>query len=119
MDIDTYRKTVLSQQLFELESEGENPIHKFFQIGKGNRIHTTEQATQITTLRFFFSHMGFDWGEEFCDWIENYQGTCGLPSHETNSREMGLAAIQFDRALSFEKGRGHISIGQPSAPGGK
>lgn len=108
--IETVRKKMESMALFDLQG-GESPILKFVQVGKANRMNTDTQATILTTLRFFFSSMGWAWGKDFCDYIEDYQTTCGLPTPETNSRVMLQDVLQWQQAMEYERNRHSISIG--------
>ena len=110
--IETIQKKLQSQALFDLYQGGESAMLKLVQVGKANRINTEEQATILVSLRFFFRAMGWDdWGEDFCTWIEDYQETCGVPTAETNSREMLKSALEWQSALEYERGKSNISIG--------
>ena len=113
--IDTWKAKQRSESLFSLR-EGENPLLKFIEVGKANRIQTTDQARRITVLRSVGAFMGWDWAADFCDYIEDYQLTCGIPH---NSKEMLMEAIQFERATAFEKGRSNVNLITSSGDGKK
>jgi hypothetical protein len=104
--IDSWAKKQRSDSLFSLR-EGENPLLKFVQVGKANRINPAAQGQILSGLRTFFDSMGWAWGNDFCGLIEDYQTTCGDPHA---AREMLLEAIQFDRAVAFERSRNSITV---------
>lgn len=103
--IENIRKKYETMALFDIQG-GDSPVLKMVEVGKANRMNTPEQATMLTTLRLFFRGMGFeDWGEEFCDSIEDYQTTCGIPREETNSRIMLQEVLEWQKALEAQSGR--------------
>jgi hypothetical protein len=104
--IETYIKKQESDALFTLR-EGENPLLKFVQVGKANRINPPNQSRYIIALRSFFTHMKFQWGNDFCDHIEDYQTTCSDPH---GAREMLLEAIQFDRYAEHNRNKSSINL---------
>jgi hypothetical protein len=104
--IEQYIKKQESDVLFSLR-EGENPLLKFVQVGKGNRINPPDQSRFLIALRMFFGHMKFSWGNDFCDHIEDYQTTCADPHA---AREMLLEAIQFDRYAEHDKNKSSINL---------
>lgn len=110
--IDTWQKKQESDSVFAMR-EGESPLLKFVQVGIANRVNTAEQSMLLTSLRMFGLYMGFDWIKSFCDFIEDYQTTCGSPHA---AREMLLEAIQFDRWAAHDKNKASLSL---SADGGK
>jgi hypothetical protein len=104
--VETYLKKQESDALFSLR-EGENPLLKFVQVGKGNRINPPDQSRYLIALRGLFEHMGWKWGEAFCAHIEDYQTTCSDPH---GAREMLLEAIQFDRYAEHDRNKSSINL---------
>jgi hypothetical protein len=96
-----------AQSLFNLR-EGESALLKFVQVGKANRNNSAEQAKRLTILRSVGSYMGWlSWVNPFCDFIEDYQTTCGAPH---SAREMLLSAIQFTEWEEHNRSKSNLNI---------
>lgn len=96
-----------AQSLFNLR-EGENPLLKFVQVGKANRNNSAEQAKRLTILRAVGAYMGWlSWVSPFCDFIEDYQTTCGAPH---SAREMLLSAVQFTEWEANNRNKSTLTI---------
>lgn len=100
---DTWRAKAEQEMLWRIR-EGDGGLGKFLNVGKGNRINTTKQATMLADLRMFALWRGKEWKwlEVACDTVEDYQLTVGNP---INSRLQYLDAIKFERAAAHEKSR--------------
>jgi len=85
-------------------SEGDGHLGRFLECGVGNRITTPEQAKLISGLRAMarWRGRGWEWMDDICDDVENYQLTIGAP---VNSRTQLLDAVKFERAAAHEKSR--------------
>ena len=108
--IETIRKKMQSQALFNLNLGGELPILKFVQVGKANRMNTPEQATILVSLRFFAEAMGFNWCLGLCDHVEDFQTTCGVPTAETQARVMLQDTMEWQQALEYERNRHSLTL---------
>lgn len=104
--VESFLKKQESDALFSLR-EGENPLLKFVQVGKANRINPADQSRVLIALRAYFANMGFEWGNDFCDSIEDYQTTCADPH---GAREMLLEAIQFDRYAAHDRNKSSVNV---------
>lgn len=111
--IDQWKKKQESQAMFE-HREGSNIMAKFVDVGKANRINTAEQSMLLTSLRMLGLYMEWDWVKNLCDFVEDYQTTCGDPHA---AREMLLEAVQFDRLAEHQRNKSSIILGTDGKDG--
>lgn len=104
--IQGWREEQRAESLLSLR-EGSNALLKLLQIGKANRHNTVLQAQLLMAGRAIADYMGKEWGflHDYMDYLEDYQLTTGLYA---SSREEFLEAVQFDRLMAQEKGKGSV-----------
>jgi len=111
--IEGWKSKQRAESLFALR-EGGSPLLKFLEVGEGNRINPADQSRILIVLRMFGTHMGFDWIKTFCDFIENYQTTCGSPHA---AREMLLSALQFTEWAGHDRAKTSLNLSMDGAKG--
>jgi hypothetical protein len=88
--------------LFHFSQENQNILQRFIEIGPGNRITTVFQSIGLVKCRMIADRLNLSWLHQFCNYIENYQGTTGYPH---NTKEMLLEAVEFERWMQHERSR--------------
>lgn len=105
--IDTWKGKQRSESLFSLRA-GENPLLQLLKVGKANRINTVDQAKRIAVFRAVLGdYMGWGWAHALCDYVEDYQLTCGEPH---NSREMFLSGLQFTEWAGHDRSKTSFTL---------
>lgn len=106
VDLSTWKDEAANQMIFRLKGGDHGEAVRLLEIGRTNRIVTPDEARLLILLRLEAYAMGmqeYRWLIQFCDDIEAYQLTIGVP---VNSRKSFAEVLTAELRAAREKAAG-------------